>query len=86
MVQPLFENIEANSLVGLETVASPALLVFDERIESNLQEMIRIAGSVDRLRPHCKTHKLAPIIEMEMDLGIRKHKCATLAEADMLAS
>ncbi|MEC9116434.1 MAG: D-TA family PLP-dependent enzyme [Planctomycetota bacterium] len=86
MVQPLFENIEANSLVGLETVASPALLVFDERIESNLQEMIRIAGSVDRLRPHCKTHKLAPIIEMEMDLGIRKHKCATLAEAEMLAS
>ena len=47
MVQPLFANIEANSLVGLETVASPALLVFDERIESNLQEMIRIAGSVD---------------------------------------
>ena len=47
--------------------------------------MIEIAGTADRLRPHCKTHKMREVIELEMKLGIRKHKAATLAEAEMLA-
>ena len=47
--------------------------------------MIDIAGDVARLRPHCKTHKMAAVTRMELELGITKHKCATLAEAEMLA-
>jgi D-threonine aldolase len=37
------------------------------------------------LRPHCKTHKLPQVTKLELARGIRKHKCATLAEAEMLA-
>jgi D-serine deaminase-like pyridoxal phosphate-dependent protein len=48
--------------------------------------MLRIAGDPSRLRPHCKTHKMAAITRMELELGIAKHKCATIAEAEMLAS
>jgi D-serine deaminase-like pyridoxal phosphate-dependent protein len=48
--------------------------------------MIAIAGGPDRLRPHIKTHKLAEIVRMQMDAGIRKVKCATIAEAEMAAS
>lgn len=66
-------------------IPSPSLLVFREILEQNIAEMIRIAGSAARLRPHCKTHKLQPVIEMELALGITKHKCATIAEAEMLA-
>lgn len=73
------------SLTNLSDLLSPSLLVFKERVEDNLQAMIRIAGSVDRLRPHCKTHKMPEVIQQELRLGIEKHKCATLAEAEMLA-
>ena len=86
MTQQLFDSIDPATIQGLEAVPSPALLVFYERLESNLHEMIRIAGSADRLRPHCKTHKLAPVIDLELELGITKHKCATIAEAEMLAT
>jgi D-serine deaminase-like pyridoxal phosphate-dependent protein len=47
--------------------------------------MIRLAGDPARLRPHCKTHKMREIIEMLLTRGVSKHKCATLAEAEMLA-
>ena len=39
---------------NVDDVASPALLVYPERVEENIRRMIRIAGGVDRLRPHMK--------------------------------
>ncbi|MEP6670009.1 MAG: D-TA family PLP-dependent enzyme [Chthoniobacter sp.] len=66
-------------------VASPALLLFEERIESNLRRMIEIAGGPERLRPHVKTHKLGPLVARQVALGIQKFKCATVAEAEMCA-
>ena len=66
-------------------VASPALLLFEERIESNLRLMIKIAGGPERLRPHVKTHKLGPLVRRQLELGIAKFKCATIAEAEMCA-
>ena len=47
--------------------------------------MIEIAGDVRRLRPHCKTHKMPAVTKIELSMGITKHKCATFAEAEMLA-
>jgi len=46
--------------------------------------MISIAGDPSRLRPHVKTYKMKEIVRMQMDAGIEKFKCATLAEARML--
>lgn len=66
-------------------VLSPGLLFYKELIQANLRRMIDIAGGVDRLRPHVKTHKTREIVGMAMDMGIRKFKCATIAEAEMLA-
>ncbi|MCC6507822.1 MAG: D-TA family PLP-dependent enzyme [Pirellulaceae bacterium] len=66
-------------------ILSPALLIFEEVLERNLRKMIEIAGVPGRLRPHCKTHKMREVIELELKLGITKHKAATLAEAEMLA-
>ena len=67
-------------------IASPALLVYRDRVAENIRRMIRIAGSVDRLRPHMKTNKLPEVIRMHLDQGIRKFKCATIAEAEMAAA
>jgi D-serine deaminase-like pyridoxal phosphate-dependent protein len=66
-------------------IDSPALLVYPERIEENLRKMIGIAGSPAALRPHAKTHKMAEVVRLQMALGITKFKCATLAEAEMIA-
>jgi len=72
-------------LKSTENLLSPCLLVYPEIIRHNLREAIRIAGGVDRLRPHVKTHKTPQIVKMSLEEGITKHKCATLMEAAMLA-
>jgi len=66
-------------------IISPGLVVFADIVRDNLVRMIRIAGTPERLRPHCKTHKMREIVELELDMGITRHKCATFAEAEMLA-
>lgn len=72
-------------LEEVENVISPSLLVYPERIEKNIQLMVEMAGNNHLLRPHIKTHKTAEIIKMQLDHGITKFKCATIAEAELLA-
>ncbi len=66
-------------------IDSPALLVYPDRIADNIGLAIQIAGGdTDRLRPHVKTNKMGAVCSMMMQAGIRKFKCATIAEAEML--
>lgn len=69
----------------IERMLSPSLVIFRDLVEQNLKKMVAIAGDVARLRPHVKTHKMPAMVQLEMAHGITKHKCATLAEAEMLA-
>ena len=69
---------------GLGPVDSPALVIYLERIQYNIEQMVRIAGSPGRLMPHVKTYKMSQIVKMQMDNGIHRFKCATIAEAEML--
>jgi D-threonine aldolase len=73
-------------IANAEDVPSPGLLLYQDRIDENIRKMIRIAGGVERLRPHMKTHKLPDLIQKQIALGIHKFKCATIAEAEMVAS
>jgi len=66
-------------------IDSPALLIYKDRVAANIQTMINIAGDAARLVPHVKTHKMAEIVQMQLAAGIHKFKCATIAEAEMLA-
>jgi D-serine deaminase-like pyridoxal phosphate-dependent protein len=66
-------------------VLSPGLLFFKDLIRANIERCLQIAGGPERLRPHVKTHKTREIARMQLEAGITKHKCATLAEAEMLA-
>ncbi len=68
-----------------EPLLSPSLVIFKEHLKRNLSTMIAMAGSADRLRPHVKTHKMSAIVKLESSLGITRHKCATIAEAEMIA-
>ena len=51
-------------VANVDDVASPALLVYPDRIEANIRRMLGIAGDPSRLRPHVKTHKLAEIVRL----------------------
>jgi D-serine deaminase-like pyridoxal phosphate-dependent protein len=67
-------------------VPSPALIFSREAIHGNLDRMLACAGSPNRLRPHMKTHKTRQITQLYQKHGLHKHKCATLKEAEVLAS
>jgi D-threonine aldolase len=73
-------------IANADEIASPSLLIYPDRIESNLKRMIELCGDALKLRPHVKTHKMPQIIEMKQRLGIRKFKVSTIAEAEMTAS
>ncbi len=78
-MQPPYEIRDPSLLL------SPSLLIFRDLLRRNLDAMIAMAGSANRLRPHVKTHKMPEIIRMVEALGISRHKCATIAEAEMIA-
>ena len=71
---------------NIDEIASPALLFYPERIAANISRAIGIAGGTKLLRPHVKTHKSGMIVIMHLAQGITKFKCATIAEAEMLAA
>lgn len=73
-------------LKNTEALISPSLLVYPDRIKHNIETMVAMAGGTDNLRPHVKTHKCAEIITMQLEQGITKFKCATIAEAELLAT
>ncbi len=73
------------AIADVADVPSPALVIYPDRADENLRRMIAIAGDVARLRPHIKTHKLAPLVDAHVVRGIRRFKCATIAEAEMVA-
>ncbi|MFK7773324.1 MAG: D-TA family PLP-dependent enzyme [Saprospiraceae bacterium] len=69
---------------NIDEIDSPALVIYPHIIQKNIDRMKEIVGDINRLRPHVKTHKMAEVVKMQMDNGIKKFKCATIAEAEML--
>lgn len=68
-----------------ETVDSPALMFYPERIRENLRRIIAIAGDTSRLWLHIKTHKMREVVLLAIESGITKFKAATVAEAELVA-
>lgn len=77
-------QVEWYSITKTDKLISPSLLVYPERIQHNINTMLQMAGGAENLRPHIKTHKNAEIINMQLQKGITKFKCATIAEAELL--
>lgn len=74
------------SFKASEGIISPALIYYRDLLKHNLQQAIATAHGADHLWPHVKSHKIAEMIRMSMEYGIRRFKCATIAEAEMAAS
>jgi len=74
------------TIKNIDTVDSPALVVYPQRVQENIDLAIKIADNVAKLRPHVKTNKMGEVCSMMLKSGITKFKCATIAEAEMLAT
>ena len=72
-------------LKNAEEVATPALLVFPDRVQENISRMLLPVGSPARLCPHVKTHKTREILRFFLVAGVKQFKCSTIAEMEMVA-
>jgi D-serine deaminase-like pyridoxal phosphate-dependent protein len=80
------QSLPAIESLTLDSLASPLMVIFRDRLLANLDSMLVMAGHPGRLRPHCKTHKMDQIIRLWVERGVTKHKAATVAECEMLAA
>lgn len=71
---------------NIDQLDTPALVVYSDRVKENIRILKKFVPDVSRLRPHVKTNKCAEVCRLMRDEGIYKFKCATIAEAEMLAS
>ncbi len=70
---------------NIDTVDSPSLVIYTERVLANIRTAKDMVRDVTLLRPHVKTHKSREASLLQISEGITKFKCATIAEAEMLA-
>lgn len=70
---------------GAAQTDTPALVVYADRVKQNIRSALQMVGDASRLRPHFKTSKCAAICSLFLDAGVRRFKCATIAEAELLA-
>src|SRR5690348_155728 len=70
---------------NISEVDSPGLLIYPDRVKENIGIAKGFLDNPDRLRPHVKTNKSPEVTRMFIEAGITKFKCATIAEAEMLA-
>src|SRR5579862_117438 len=69
----------------IEKLDTPVLVVYPERAKHNIGLLKSSIDDVTRLRPHAKTYKNKEVTLLMLRAGIKKFKCATIAEAEMLA-
>lgn len=79
------ENNEQYFVKGLDDVITPGLIYYEELIQNNIEEVIRLAGGTKRLWPHVKTFKMEAVTKLLIRYGITRFKTATIAEAQMCA-
>jgi len=77
-------SLEWFTISNISEVDSPALVVFPDRIQKNIEILKSMLPDVKRLRPHVKTHKSAEVTKLLLQSGFTQFKCATIAEAEML--
>lgn len=79
------EQVPWYSIDDLSRLDTPALVVYPNRVKQNIARLISTVGDTSRLRPHVKTSKSREAAHLLLEAGIQKFKCATIAEAEMLA-
>lgn len=77
-------SVDWYGLADAKRVFTPALLLYPERVQANIDVAIGLMnGNPRRWRPHIKTVKCPHIVRMLTDSGVTACKCATTLELRM---
>lgn len=82
---PKEEQATWYTIDNIDEVDSPALVIYLDRVKANIALIQGMIDDISRLRPHVKTHKTQEAARLLLEAGVSKFKCATIAEAEMLA-
>ncbi|MBS7566687.1 D-TA family PLP-dependent enzyme [Mucilaginibacter sp. Bleaf8] len=78
-------SVSAYRIENLEEADTPLLAVYPDIVVKNIGKLISFFPDKKQIRPHVKTHKCPQVVKLLIEAGITKFKCATIAEAEMLA-
>jgi D-serine deaminase-like pyridoxal phosphate-dependent protein len=77
---------EPYRIAGVESVMTPALAIYPEIVDANIEATLRVmGGDANRWRPHVKTSKLGFVMRRLVELGVTNVKCATTLEMQTAA-
>src|SRR6185369_7380928 len=75
------DDIEDYRIGEIHEVMTPALAIYHELVDANIQTTLRlVGGDPNRLRPHVKTAKLLSVMRQWTARGIAQFKCSTSLE------
>jgi D-serine deaminase-like pyridoxal phosphate-dependent protein len=73
--------LDEYALKDASRLLTPALLVYMEYVDSNIEATMRmVGGDANRWRPHIKTAKIPAVLRRMMAHGVRVFKCSTTLE------
>jgi D-serine deaminase-like pyridoxal phosphate-dependent protein len=67
-----------------DEIATPALVLFEDRVDHNIRTVCELAGGAENLFTHAKTHKSDAVTRKQIAQGIENFKLATLSELQMV--
>ncbi|HKE02898.1 MAG TPA: alanine racemase, partial [Blastocatellia bacterium] len=74
-------SVEDYRITGVESVMTPALAIYPEIVDANIEATLRaLGGDANRWRPHVKTSKLGFIMSRLAERGVTNVKCSTTLE------
>ncbi len=80
-------SVEDYRINGVESVMTPALAIYPEIVDANIEATLRVlGGDANRWRPHVKTSKLGFIMRKMVEHGVVNVKCATTLELQTAAA
>jgi D-serine deaminase-like pyridoxal phosphate-dependent protein len=80
-------NADDYRIAGIESVMTPALAIYPNIVEANMDVTLRVlGGDANRWRPHVKTSKLGFIMRKMVERGVTNVKCATTLELQTAAA
>lgn len=65
-------------------LVTPAMLVFQDPMDHNVQSVCKLAGGAQNLFTHVKTHKSEAVTRKLIEMGLDSFKCATVKELQMV--
>jgi D-serine deaminase-like pyridoxal phosphate-dependent protein len=74
-------SLDGYRIPGAEKVLTPALVIYTEIVESNIDATLGLlGGDAGRWRPHVKTAKLGSVMRRMVERGVKCFKCSTTLE------